>query len=58
MTNEGTRLTREELYERVWSKPATKEAKELGIQMLRLAEICNKLNRRTGSATECVVYSM
>ncbi len=44
MANEGTRLTREELYERVWSKPTTKVSKELGISDVALAKICNKLN--------------
>jgi hypothetical protein len=44
MASEGTRLTREELYERVWSKPTTKVAKELAISDVALAKICNKLN--------------
>jgi hypothetical protein len=44
VADEETRLTREELYERVWTKPTTKVAKELGISDVALAKICTKLN--------------
>ena len=42
--NEPTKITREELYERIWKMPATKLAKELGISDVALAKICRKLN--------------
>ena len=35
-------LTREELYELVWSKPMTQVAKELGISDVRLGRICRE----------------
>jgi hypothetical protein len=38
------KLTREELYERVWSAPTTKLAKEFGISDVALGKICKKLN--------------
>jgi hypothetical protein len=37
-------LTREELYERVWSKPATELAAEWGISDVALSKRCKKLN--------------
>jgi hypothetical protein len=43
MTDDGT-LTREQLYEMVWSKPTTHLAKELGISDVALAKICKKLD--------------
>jgi hypothetical protein len=42
--NEPKKITREELYERIWKMPATKLAKELGISDVALAKICRKLN--------------
>jgi hypothetical protein len=45
MSQSGTKeLTREELYERVWSKPATELAAELGISDVALSKRCKKLN--------------
>jgi hypothetical protein len=44
MGDSGIKLTREELYERVWSTPATKLAKEFGISDVALGKICKKLN--------------
>lgn len=37
-------LTREELYEKVWSQPMTKLAKPYGLLNVGLAKICRKLN--------------
>ena len=37
-------LTREELYEKVWSQPMTKTAKSYGLSDVGLAKICRKLN--------------
>lgn len=42
--NEPMKITREELYERIWKVPATKLAKELGISDVALTKICRKLN--------------
>jgi hypothetical protein len=44
MEDNSIKLTREELYERVWSTPATKLAKEFGISDVALGKICKKLN--------------
>jgi hypothetical protein len=44
MSNEQIKLTREELYQKVWSKPATILAEELGISDVAIAKICKKLN--------------
>jgi len=44
MADNSITLTREELYERVWSKPATKLAAEFGISDVALGKICRKLN--------------
>src|SRR5262249_34835555 len=38
------RLTRDDIYERVWSKPTIHVARELGISDVALAKICAKLN--------------
>lgn len=43
MTRQSITLSREELYERVWSISATKLAKELGISDVALGKICKKL---------------
>lgn len=37
-------LTREQLYQKVWSIPAIKLAKELGISDVAITKICKKLN--------------
>lgn len=44
MSRDGVELTREELYAKVWSKPATELAKEFGISDVGLAKICRKMN--------------
>src|SRR2546421_6101906 len=41
---DGIKLTREELYQKVWSKPATKLAKEFGISDVALGKICKRLD--------------
>ncbi len=41
---ERIHLTREELFEQIWSKPTTKLAMEYGISDVGLAKICKKLN--------------
>jgi hypothetical protein len=41
---EPKKITREEMYERIWKLPATKLAKELEISDVALAKICRKLN--------------
>jgi len=38
------KLTREELYERVWQKPIREVAAELGISDVGLAKACRKSN--------------
>lgn len=43
MTNAFT-ITREQLYELVWSRPTTTIAKELGISDVAVSKICKKLN--------------
>lgn len=40
----GTQVSRETLYEQVWSTPMTKLAKEYGISDVAMAKICKKLN--------------
>jgi hypothetical protein len=40
----GTEITRQALYDLVWSTPMTKLAKEYGISDVALAKICKKLN--------------
>jgi hypothetical protein len=42
--NEPIRITREELYGKVWTTPATTLAKEFDISDVALAKICQKLN--------------
>jgi hypothetical protein len=44
MGDEKIKLTREELYQKVWSKPATSLAKDLGITTAAIAKICKDLN--------------
>lgn len=44
MKEKEINLTREELYELVWSKPATKIAEEMGISDVAIAKNCKKLN--------------
>lgn len=44
MKDNGTKLTREELYERVWGTPAIKLAKEFGVSDVALGKICKKLD--------------
>src|SRR5215813_12425759 len=44
MGDEKIKLTREELYQKVWSKPATSLAKDLGISGAAIAKICKELN--------------
>lgn len=39
-----TKLSREELYERVWTLPSTKLAKEFGISDAGLAKVCKRYN--------------
>ena len=44
MDKDGWQLTREQLYELVWSKPMTKVAAEFGISDGALAKHCRKMN--------------
>lgn len=44
MGDDSIKLTREELYERVWSTPTTKLAKEFGMSDVALGKICKKLD--------------
>jgi len=44
MEENSIKLTRGELYERIWSTPATKLAKEFGISDVALGKICKKLD--------------
>jgi hypothetical protein len=44
MNGGGKELTREELYQKVWSVPTTQLAAELGISDVALAKRCKKLN--------------
>jgi len=41
---ENIKITREELFEKVWAQATMKVAKELGISDVGLAKICKKLN--------------
>ncbi len=43
MSDDSIRITREELYRRVWETPITKLAKEFGISDVALGKICKKL---------------
>lgn len=42
MQTESKKLTREELYQLVWSKPATKLAQELGISDVAITKLCRR----------------
>jgi hypothetical protein len=42
-SNESRRVTRGELYEKVWSEPMVKIAKEFGISDRGLAKTCKRL---------------
>jgi hypothetical protein len=42
--DDSVKLTREELYEKVWGTPATKLAKEFDISDVALGKICKKLD--------------
>jgi hypothetical protein len=44
MDDQTIRFTREELYEKVWSKPMSSLAKEWGISDVGLAKICRRYN--------------
>jgi len=44
MKSKERRITREELYKLVWSKPITVLAKEFGMSDVGLAKVCKKLN--------------
>jgi hypothetical protein len=44
MDDETIRFTREQLYEKVWSKPMSSLAKEWGISDVGLAKICRRYN--------------
>lgn len=41
---ENIRVTREELFEKIWSEPTTKLSKQYGLSDVGLAKICNKMN--------------
>ncbi len=43
MNSDGVRLTREELYEQVWSEPMSKLAQRYGLSDVGLAKICRRL---------------
>jgi hypothetical protein len=43
MSKTGVNLTREELYQRVWTIPATKLANEFGISDVALGKICRRM---------------
>lgn len=44
MSKDDIKLTREELYAKVWSKPATELAKEFGISDVAIGKICRRMN--------------
>jgi hypothetical protein len=44
MNQDGSQLTREQLYEKIWSAPTTQIAAEFGISDVALAKRCKKLN--------------
>lgn len=44
MSNTSLKVTREQLYDLVWSKPTIHLAKEFGISDVAIAKICKKLN--------------
>ena len=39
----ATEMTREELFNKIWSRPMTKVAADLGISDVALKKICDKL---------------
>lgn len=43
MAGKSIKLTREELYRQVWSKPTTKLAKEFGISDVAIGKLCRRL---------------
>ncbi len=44
MSEDVSTVTREVLYEQVWSKPMTKLATEYGVSDVALAKICRRLD--------------
>ena len=44
MSDERIALTREELYQRVWTTPATRLAEEFGISDVTLGKICRRMD--------------
>jgi hypothetical protein len=44
MKDDSIKLTREELYERVWVTPATRLAKEFGLSDVALGKLCRKMD--------------
>jgi hypothetical protein len=44
MDNQPLHLTREQLYEKVWSQSVSSLAKEMGISDVGLAKICKRHN--------------
>jgi hypothetical protein len=43
MSDDGIELTREELYQKVWTTPATRLAREFGISDVALGKICRRM---------------
>jgi hypothetical protein len=43
MSDDGIELTREDLYQKVWTTPATKLAREFGISDVALGKICRRM---------------
>lgn len=43
MSDDGIELSREELYQKVWTTPATKLAREFGISDVALGKICRRM---------------
>lgn len=44
MIRNPIRLARAELYDRVWSEPTVKIAKDLGVSHVAISKICRKMN--------------
>jgi len=44
MAKESIKFTRAELYDKIWSIPATKLAKEFGVSGRRLEKMCARFN--------------
>ena len=44
MSDRYIKLTREELYEKVWCKPTMQVAEEFGMSDVAVANICKKFN--------------